>query len=200
MYKRKKISEDASSFKDDENPISMFFHLLETGTIFFFIQDNFFKENEMLWARVPSRLECMCACMLSRFSHVCLCNTVGCSPPGSFVHGGFSRQEYWRGLPCPSPGDLPKPGMEPMSPSSPVLVGRFFTTALPAYWASLVAQLVKNLPAMPETWVQSWVGKIPWRRKRLLTPVFWPGELHGLYSPCGCRFGHYWATFTTCIL
>ena len=28
-----------------------------------------------------------------------------------------------------------------------------------------------------------WVGKIPWRRKRLPTPVFWPGEFHGLYSP-----------------
>ena len=30
-----------------------------------------------------------------------------------------------------------------------------------------------------------WVGKIPWRRKKLLTPVFWPREFHGLYSPCG---------------
>ena len=30
-----------------------------------------------------------------------------------------------------------------------------------------------------------WIGKIPWRRKRLPTPVFWPGEFHGLYSPCG---------------
>ena len=30
-----------------------------------------------------------------------------------------------------------------------------------------------------------WVGKIPWRRERLPTPVFWPGELHGLYSPWG---------------
>ena len=39
-------------------------------------------------------------------------------------------------------------------------------------WASLVAQLIKNLPAMWETWVQSWVGKIPWRRERLPTPVF----------------------------
>ena len=46
-------------------------------------------------------------------------------------------------------------------------------------WASLVAQLVKNLPAMQETWV----GKISWRRERLPTPVFWPGECHGLYSP-----------------
>ena len=50
-------------------------------------------------------------------------------------------------------------------------------------WASLLAQLVKNLPAMRETW--SWVGKIPWRRERLPTPVFWPGEFHGLYRPWG---------------
>ena len=48
-------------------------------------------------------------------------------------------------------------------------------------WVSLVAQLVKNPPAMREAWVQSWVGKILWRRKRLPTPVFWPGEFHGLY-------------------
>ena len=55
-------------------------------------------------------------------------------------------------------------------------------------WASLVAQLVKNLPAMWDTWVQSlrWVGKI-WRREQLPTPVFWPGEFHGLYSPWGCK-------------
>ena len=37
----------------------------------------------------------------------------------------FSRQEYWSGLPCPSPGDLPNPEIELMSP---VLVGGFFTT------------------------------------------------------------------------
>ena len=48
---------------------------------------------------------------------------------------------------------------------------------------SLVAHMVKNTSAMWETWVQSWVGKIPWRRERLPIPVFWPGESHGLYSP-----------------
>ena len=32
-----------------------------------------------------------------------------------------------------------------------------------------------------------WVGKIPWRRERLLTPVFWPGEFHRLYNPWGCK-------------
>jgi len=30
-----------------------------------------------------------------------------------------------------------------------------------------------------------WVGNIPWSRERLLTPVFWPGEFHGLYRPWG---------------
>ena len=32
-----------------------------------------------------------------------------------------------------------------------------------------------------------WVGNIPWRREKLLTPVFWPGEVHGLYNPWGCK-------------
>ena len=33
--------------------------------------------------------------------------------------------------------------------------------------------------------LDAWVGKIPWRKERLPTPVFWPGEFHGLYSPWG---------------
>ena len=49
--------------------------------------------------------------------------------------------------------------------------------------APLVAQLVKNPPAMWETCFHPWVGKIPWRRERLPTPVFWPGEFHRLCSP-----------------
>ena len=39
----------------------------------------------------------------------------------------FSRQEYWSGLPCPPPGDLPDSGIEPVSPA---LVGEFFTTSI----------------------------------------------------------------------
>ena len=49
------------------------------------------------------------------------------------------------------------------------------------YAGSLVAQLVKNLPTVQETWV----GEISWRRERLSTPVFWPREFHRLYSPWG---------------
>ena len=53
-------------------------------------------------------------------------------------------------------------------------------------WASLVAHLVKNPPAMQETWVRSLGWEDPWRRERLLTRVFGPGEFHGLYnSPWG---------------
>ena len=41
----------------------------------------------------------------------------------------FSRQEYWSGLPFPTPRDLPDPGIKPLSPAFPALAGRFFTTS-----------------------------------------------------------------------
>ena len=41
---------------------------------------------------------------------------------------GFPRQEYWSGLPYPTPGELPDPGIEPGSVVSPALAGRFFAT------------------------------------------------------------------------
>ena len=53
------------------------------------------------------------------------------------------------------------------------------------FWASLVAQMVKSLPAMQETQVPSWVRKIPWRREWQLTPVLLPGEFHGQRSLVG---------------
>ena len=55
----------------------------------------------------------------------------------------------------------------------------------PRLGASLVAQMVKTLPAMLDTWVHPWVGKIPWRREWLPTPVFLPGEFHGQRSLAG---------------
>ena len=58
--------------------------------------------------------------------------------------------------------------------------------------ASLVAQMVKNPPAMQETWFYPWFKKMPWRRKWQPTPIFLPGEFYGQrsragYSPWGCR-------------
>ena len=71
---------------------------------------------------------CVCAYMLSDFSHVNSVTawTLVCQAP-PFV--GFSKQEYWSGLPCHPPGDLPDPGTEPTFLKLPVSAGRFFTTS-----------------------------------------------------------------------
>ena len=53
------------------------------------------------------------------------------SPPDSSAHVFSSRQEYWNGLPCSPPGDLPNPGIETSSLASPVLAGGFFTIEPP---------------------------------------------------------------------
>ena len=50
----------------------------------------------------------------------------------------------------------------------------------PATWTSLVAQLIKIPPTMWETSVRSLGWEDPWRREKLTTPVFWPGEFHGV--------------------
>ena len=65
---------------------------------------------EQEWA-VRTRFCCVVA-----KSCLALCNPRDYSPPGSSVHG-FSRQEYWSGLPLPPPGDLPDPRTEPTSPA-----------------------------------------------------------------------------------
>ena len=65
--------------------------------------------------------------MLSLFSRVRLCATLWTVAHQAPLSMGFSRQEYWSGLPCPPPGDLPDPGIEPASLTSSALAGRFFT-------------------------------------------------------------------------
>ena len=69
-------------------------------------------------------------CMHAKSPQLCptLCNPMDCSLPGSSVHETL-QAKYWSGLPCPPPGDLPDPGIEPTSLMSPELVGRFFTTS-----------------------------------------------------------------------
>ena len=59
-------------------------------------------------------LICVCVKLLSRVWFFATLWTVACQAP---LSRGFSRQEYWSGLPFPSPGDLPKPGIEPGSPA-----------------------------------------------------------------------------------
>ena len=68
-----------------------------------------------------------CVCLVTQ-SCLTLWDPMDCSLPGSPLFMGFSRPEYWSGLPCPPPRDRPSPGIEP---ESPALAGGFFTTEPP---------------------------------------------------------------------
>ena len=76
--------------------------------------------------------------VLSRFNRVWLFATLWTVARQAPLSMGFSREEYWSGLPCPSPGDLPNSGIEPMSLMSPALAGGFSATS--ATWEALVNQ------------------------------------------------------------
>ena len=75
-----------------------------------------------------SRLTFFVYYVLSRSSHVQLFAILWTVARQAPLSMGFSRQECWSGLPCPPPGDLPNPGIEPMPLMSPALAGGFFTT------------------------------------------------------------------------
>ena len=70
---------------------------------------------------------CLC-CVLGPFSRAQLFVTPWTVAHQAHLSKGFSRQEYWSGLPCPPPGDLPNPGIKPEFHMSPALAGGFFTT------------------------------------------------------------------------
>ena len=81
-----------------------------------------------------------------------LCNPMDCSLPGSSVHG-ILQEEYWSGLPCPSPGDFPEPGIKPMFLTSPALAGGFFTSTTARF------QLISIVNVL----AQSALTKIKWK-------------------------------------
>ena len=156
---------------------------------------------------------------------------------------GFSRQEYWSGLPCPLPGDLPNPRIELTSPESPAFgrqilyhwatgepLGRssISTLYLHLYVYILIglclylyiythtyiyrlfyfknwlmwAQMVTNLPAMPETQVQS-LGQENPLEKAMTTHscifvwrILWTEKSGGLQSMGSQRVIHDWVTKT----
>ena len=75
--------------------------------------------------RNHSSLHCMRGCMLGHFSCERLFVTLWTIAHQAPLSMGFSRQEYWSGLPCSPPGDLPDPGIKPAPLTSPALSGRF---------------------------------------------------------------------------
>ena len=113
----------------------------------FFSAQGIRKQKRNLWIICP--VVVCCACMLSCVWLFATPWTVAHQAPLSME---FSRQECWSGLPFPTPGDLSNPGIEPVSPVSSALVGRFFTTAPPGkpHNAEITGkQIRKNSDQMP---------------------------------------------------
>ena len=112
-------------------------------------------------------------CVLSRLSRVQLFVT-----PWTVVHQAplsmrFSRQEYRRGLPCPPPGDLTNPEIEPKSPA---LGGRFFTAEPPGTvpLIPLVCGILLQQPKLTKSAPRSlWAHPLPWQHR---VPVSAPSD------------------------
>ena len=80
---------------------------------------------------------------------------------------GFSRQEHWSGLPLPHVGDLPNPETEHMSPESPALAERFFTTELPNPPPECFLKNSLNIPKkVLFSFIENW-------RKLLRKKLYW---------------------------
>ena len=90
---------------------------------------KFFRNCDLnFWFKIfLSYLENHSACMLSLFSCVWLYVTLWAVAHQASLSMGFSRQEYWSGLPCPPPGNPADPGIKPVSLMSPALAAGFFT-------------------------------------------------------------------------
>ena len=84
------------------------------------------ESSQCSWHENSDRSDvCVCVCVCVWESHSVVSDSVICQAQLSME---FSRQEYWSGLPFPSPGDLPDPGIEPGSLVSSAVASRFFTS------------------------------------------------------------------------
>ena len=90
------------------------------------------------WDKTSFPLLFSWVCVPSHFSHVQLFATLWIVDNQAPLSMGFSRQDYCCGLLCPPPGNLPDPGIEPVSLMSPALAGGFFTTG--ATWEALLVE------------------------------------------------------------
>ena len=114
--------------------LSLYYHLFQNGIELetYRLQCTLFRLTSFTYRQVFVFVFlwfdnlCMCAQSLSIVQLCATLWTVACQVPLSME---FFRQENWSGLPCPPPGDLPDPGIELGSLTSPSLVGRFFTAS-----------------------------------------------------------------------
>ena len=138
----------------------------------------------------------MCAQSLSHVRLFATLWTVARQAPLSM---GFSRKEYWSGLPCPPPGDLPNPGVKSASPESPALQAD--SLPLEPSGKLMVYHISSRILGFPggasgkepacqcrrckKHVFDPLVRKIPWRRAWQPTPVSLPGESHEQRSLVG---------------
>ena len=116
----------------------------------------------------------LCMLLLSRFSHVQLSATLWTVAFQAPLSMGFSRQEYWSGLPCPPPGDPPNPGIETMSLMSAALAGGFLTTS--ATWEAPVVSRPLHMSQEMSVWPgieifhHQGISDVPGQRPKVLSP------------------------------
>ena len=92
----------------------------EKGTLVYYCNVNWSSQYGKEYGEFSKKLKIELPCaLLCSVTQPCptLCNLMGCSPPGLLCLWGFSRQEYWSGLPWSSPGDLLNPGIGSRSPT-----------------------------------------------------------------------------------
>ena len=114
----------------------------------------------------PSAKNMSSTWMLSHFSRVWLFATLWTIARQAPLSMGFSRQEYWNGLPCPTPGESSHPTIEPESLTSPALAGGFFTSAPPGkpLWPQTEGQFLALIPKLLV--LGPWAGI--WHREAIL--------------------------------
>ena len=138
------------------------FDACSTGQHFNISKWAFFTLNlELLYEYVVNCFSCVWLFMTSWTPRV---------PPGYSVME-FSRQEYWSGLPCPPPGDLPYPGIKS---ASPALIGGFFFFTTSVTWEALIC-----------IWYPHFRGFHP--RGHLLITWLWRSDEFVFLVLCGCN-------------
>ena len=132
---------------------------------------NILGKIEAVWVK---KMERFCRCLTIWKIQMQGCHVFASeSSLSGFPHSSVGKESACN---AEDPGSIPGSGRS---------TGEGIGYPLQYSWVSLVAQLVKNPPAMWETWVRSLGWEVPLEKGKATHSSIWPGEFHGLYSPWG---------------